>query len=381
MNFNLTDSQRSIQDKVRAFAINEIRPQLHEMEKEDRFPRDVWKAMKTRSLWGLPYPPIYGGSGDGYVSYILAMEEISREGIAVGATLSVHTMAAATIFHYGTEEQKQTFLPPLLQGDHIGSFAFTEAATGSDPMAITTVATKEKGAFVLNGKKMFSSNSTLEGIAIVFAKDREKDDQISAFIIPKNSPGFTGGKSVRKMAMGGFETAPFSLSDVVIPEENVVGGEDNRGKGFEILLDMISIGKLGIAAQSLGIAEKALDEAAKYSSERIQRNKPIRMYPTIQALIAEMATDIEASKWMIYRAAFLREDGHSIALEGAMAKLFCTRAAKRVIDNALSVHGCYGYTKDFIVERLYREVKLGELYEGTHEMQKILIASKILWKK
>lgn len=379
MDFTLTKAQVATQEKAKAFAAEMIPPCLGAMEKDDCFPPVLWQGMRKNGLWGLPYPKEYGGAGDGYLSYVLALEQISRQSVAVGATLSVHTLAAGALYHYGTQEQKEKFLPSLLSGEQIGSFSFTEKATGSDPAAITTIAEETENGFRLNGRKMFSSNSTHAGIAIVFA--RESGNQISAFIVPKDSPGFKREERVKKMALGGFETAPFTLVDVAVGEANLLGGPAQRGKGFQILLDVISIGKLGIAAQSLGLAQRALEEAISYAGQRTRSDKPLRMLPTIQTLIAEMAVEVEASRWLTYHAAAKRESGQSIVLEGAMAKLFGTESAKRVVDKAMSVHGCYAYTKEFPVERLYREVKLGELYEGTPEMQKILIASKVLYAR
>ncbi|HET6976577.1 MAG TPA: acyl-CoA dehydrogenase family protein [Pyrinomonadaceae bacterium] len=379
MDFTLTDAQVVVQRRARTFANEIVSRHVDAMDQEDRFPVAVWNAMKESRLWGVPYPEEFGGSGEGYVGYVLALEEIARQSVAVGATLSVHTLCTGALYHYGTPEQRRTYLPPLLSGTQIGSFSFTESATGSDPAAITTTFVKTEKGFQLNGRKMFSSNSTHDGVAIVFAKENE--NQISAFIVPKNSPGFKREERVRKMGLGGFETAPFTLNNVFVPEENLLGGEAQRGKGFQILLDIISIGKLGIAAQSLGLAQRALSEAIKYAGDRKKSDKPLRTLPTIQTLVAEMAVEVEASRWLTYHAASQREIGKSIALEGAMAKLFGTESAKRVVDKAMSVHGCYAYTKDFPIERLYREVKLGELYEGTPEMQKILIASKVLYAR
>jgi alkylation response protein AidB-like acyl-CoA dehydrogenase len=379
MDFTLTDAQVVVQRKARTLANDIVSHHIDAMEQEDRFPVEIWNGMKESRLWGIPYPEEYGGSGDGYISYVLALEEIARQSVAVGATLSVHTLATGALYHYGTPEQKRKFLPPLLSGEQIGSFSFTEKATGSDPAAITTTFEKVEKGFQLNGRKMFSSNSTHDGVAIVFAKENE--NQISAFIVPKNLPGFKREERVRKMGLGGFETAPYTLTNVFVPDENLLGGDAQRGKGFNILLDIISIGKLGIAAQSLGLAQRALSEAIKYAGQRTKSDKPIRTLPTIQTLIAEMAVEVEASRWLTYHAAAQREMGKSIALDGAMAKLFSTESAKRVVDKAMSVHGCYAYTKDFPIERLYREVKLGELYEGTPEMQKILIAAKVLYAR
>jgi alkylation response protein AidB-like acyl-CoA dehydrogenase len=379
MEFTLTDAQVVVQRKARQLATEVIRPHFEAMDHEDRFPPEIRNGMKESRLWGVPYPEEFGGSGDGYIAYVLALEEMSRQSVAVGATLSVHTLCAGALYHYGTPEQKRKFLPPLLRGEQIGSFSFTEQATGSDPAAIKTVFTKTAKGFQLNGRKMFSSNSTHDGVAIVFAKENE--NQVSAFIVPKDSPGFKREERVRKMGLGGFETAPFTLTEVFVPEENLLGGEAQRGKGFQILLDVISIGKLGIAAQSLGLAQRALEEAIKYAGQRTKSDKPLRTLPTIQTLVAEMAVEIEASRWLTYHAASQRESGKSITLDGAMAKLFATESAKRVVDKAMSVHGCYAYTKEFPIERLYREVKLGELYEGTPEMQKILIASKVLYAR
>jgi len=379
MDFSLTDTQVVVQRRARALATEIVSQHLDAMEQDDRFPVEIWKGMKDSRLWGVPYPEEFGGSGEGYISYVLALEEIARQSVAVGATLSVHTLATGALYHYGTPDQKRKFLPPLLTGEQIGSFSFTEKATGSDPAAITTTAVKKDKGFELNGRKMFSSNSTHDGVAIVFAK--ENGNQISAFIVPKNSPGFKREERVRKMGLGGFETAPFTLTNVFVPEENLLGGDAQRGKGFQILLDIISIGKLGIAAQSLGLAQRALEEAIKYAGQRTKSEKPIRTLPTIQTLIAEMAVEVEASRWLTYHAASQREIGKSIVVDGAMAKLFSTESAKRVVDKSMSVHGCYAYTKEFPIERLYREVKLGELYEGTPEMQKILIASKVLYAR
>ena len=379
MDFTLTDAQVVVQRRARTFATEIVSQHIDAMDQEDRFPVAVWNAMKESRLWGVPYPEEYGGSGEGYISYVLALEEIARQSVAVGATLSVHTLATGALYHYGTPEQRRKYLPPLLSGEQIGSFSFTEKATGSDPAAITTTFVKTEKGFQLNGRKMFSSNSTHDGVAIVFAKENE--NQVSAFIVPKNSPGFKREERVRKMGLGGFETAPFTLTNVFVPEENLLGGDAQRGKGFQILLDIISIGKLGIAAQSLGLAQRALEEAIKYAGQRTKSEKPIRMLPTIQTLIAEMAVEVEASRWLTYHAASQREIGKSIAVDGAMAKLFSTESAKRVVDKSMSVHGCYAYTKDFPIERLYREVKLGELYEGTPEMQKILIAAKVLYAR
>jgi len=379
MDFSLTDTQVVVQRRARAFAADVVSQHVDAMDQEDRFPVEVRNGMKEARLWGVPYPEEFGGSGEGYISYVLALEQIARQSVAVGATLSVHTLATGALYHYGTPEQRRKFLPPLLSGEQIGSFSFTERATGSDPAAIATTAVKIEKGFELNGRKMFSSNSTHDGVAIVYAKENE--NQISAFIVPKNSPGFKREERARKMGLGGFETAPFTLTNVFVPEENLLGGDAQRGKGFQILLDIISIGKLGIAAQSLGLAQRALEEAIKYAGDRKKSDKPIRTLPTIQTLVAEMAVEVEASRWLTYHAAFQREIGKSIALEGAMAKLFSTESAKRVVDKAMSVHGCYAYTKDYPIERLYREVKLGELYEGTPEMQKILIAAKVLYAR
>ena len=379
MDFTLTDAQVVVQRRARSFATEIVSQHIDAMDHEDRFPVAVWNAMKESRLWGVPYPEEYGGSGEGYISYVLALEEIARQSVAVGATLSVHTLATGALYHYGTPEQRRKYLPPLLSGEQIGSFSFTEKATGSDPAAITTTFVKTEKGFQLNGRKMFSSNSTHDGVAIVFAKENE--NQVSAFIVPKNSPGFKREERVRKMGLGGFETAPFTLTNVFVPEENLLGGDAQRGKGFQILLDIISIGKLGIAAQSLGLAQRALEEAIKYAGQRTTREKPIRTLPTIQTLIAEMAVEVEASRWLTYHAASQREIGKSIVLDGAMAKLFSTESAKRVVDKSMSVHGCYAYTKEFPIERLYRDVKLGELYEGTPEMQKILIAAKVLYAR
>ena len=382
MDFDYTEEQTLLRETVRKFAKEKLLPRIPRGGEQHPFAYNHLKEFSQLGFLGMPILEQYGGMPLDGVSEAIVIEELSRCDAAFGFFVAMHSgLVCRTISNWGTEEQKKFYLPLLASGEKYGVCSPAEIGSISEAENFVCRAEKKGDKYVLNGTKFFSSDLTVEDFAIVFAKDTEKDSQISAFIVPKNSNGFRNGEFVSNTGLGGFVIKPFTLTDVVVPEENVIGGEGVRGKGLELLLDIIPIGKLGIAARSLGLAERALEEAIKYSSERVQRKKPIQTYPTIQTLIAEMATEIEASRWMLYHAASQREKGKNISLEGAMAKLFCTRTAKRVIDKALSVHGCYGYTKDFIIERLYREVKLGELYEGTHEMQKILIASKILSKR
>lgn len=374
MTFNLSEKHIEVRDIARKFSVDEIQPRLAMMDELDQYPAALRKAMTEYGLWGLALPAEYGGAGKGYLAYVVALEEMAKEGMAAAGTLAVHTLCMETVYRYGTEEQKRQYLPALASGQDIGSFSFTETTTGSNPGAMEVELSRAGSGYVLNGTKTFSSNSPHDGVTTVFARDAEKGGALSVVVIRKGCEGFMLHEPITKMGMYGFETAAYSMNNIAISPEQILGGESGRRKGFSILLDVIAVGRMAIAAQALGAAERAFEEACKYAAVRVQHGKPINNYQAIQVLIANMATEIEAARGVVYKAAAMRDENKNISSEGAQAKLFATQAAKRVVDMSLSIHGAYGYTKEHVVERLYREVKLCELYEGTHEMLQVLIA-------
>jgi butyryl-CoA dehydrogenase len=373
LDFKLSDQQRLIRDAAREFAQKEVAKKVEEMEEKDEFPLDLWREAGKLGFCGIPYPEKYGGAGGDYVSFVLMEEEIAKESTAFAAAISAHNLAVSAIYEFGTEEQRQRYLPKLLSGERIGSFAFTEPDTGSDPKAIKTTATPYKDGYMLNGHKRFITNAPFDGPIIVFAKD--ETGRISAFIVEKNCKGYSTGEPIKKMGMRGLISADVFLDDVYIPKENLLG---KKSDGFNLLLDIISNGRLGIAAQCVGLTEAALKDAIKYAKERVQFGKPIGHFLTIQWLLSDIATSNEAARWLTYRTAFLKDQGFNIRVPAAMAKLFASSVAVEATRKAMQVLGSYGYTKDFRIERLYRDAKLAELYESTSEVLRVIIASDLL---
>jgi len=378
MDFSLSEEQMAFRETAQKFAAGEIAPRIEKMEKEQRTPPEIIRGMRVLDFYGIQYPAAYGGTGASFLDYCLVMEEISRVYCSIGGHLAVNNLCAGTINEFGTEEQKKKYLPRLIHGDAVGSFAFTEADTGTDPAAIRTTAVRDGNEWVINGRKIFITNATLPGYVVVFCKDTVRDGRITNIIVPKDSRGLSTGKRYEKMGMHGMEVADVIFEDVRVPLENTTGGEEGRGLGFKILTQIIATGKLSISAQCVGMAQAALDEAVKYARTRTQRGKPIANFPTIQSIIGEMAAEVEAARYMVYATAWAKSQGSDILIESARTRLFVSQAAHRAASGAMQVMGAFGYMKEFPLERIFRDMKLAELYEGVNEIQRIISASALL---
>ncbi len=378
MDFSLSEEQVMFQKTARKFAAAEIGPRIAEMEELRRTPREIIAKMRALDFYAIQYPVAYGGLGCSFLEYCLVVEEISRVYCSIGGHLAVNNLCAGTINEFGTEEQKKKYLPQLLRGDAIGSFAFTEADTGSDPAAIKTTARRDGQDWVINGRKIFITNATLPGYVVVFCKDPERDGKITNIIVPKDSRGLTPGKLYEKMGMHGMEVADLIFEDVRVPLENTTGGEAGRGSGFKILTQIIATGKLSISAQCVGMIQAALDEAVAYAKTRTQRGKPIANFQTLQWIIGEIAAEVEAARYMVYATAYAKSQGSDILIASARTRLFASQAAHRAADGAMQVMGAFGYMKEFPLERIFRDMKLAELYEGVNEIQRVISASALL---
>jgi len=374
MDFSLTVEQEMIRNTAKEFAEKEIEPLARRIDKEDRIPKDVIRKMATKGFYGIPFPVDFGGVGADYISFVLVLEQIAQASAGVAGTIGAQALAEIATYRYGNEKQRQKYLVPLLKGEKIGCFAFTEAGTGSDPKAITTKAKLEGNEYILNGSKLLISNSPMADIAIIFAKDSERDNRVSAFIVDARKEGFTIGKREDMLGNRGLEVAEIILNNVRVPKENMLG---EGGDGYGILLKTISYGKVGTSAVTLGVMQAALQESMNYAKVRTQKGRPIVEFQTIQWLLAEMSTKIEAARWLVYRTAFLLSQDANVMKESAMTKLFVSEAADEVVRNAMQIHGAYGYTKDFKVERLYRDARALGIIEGVSEMQRVIIASQL----
>ncbi|MHC1727671.1 MAG: acyl-CoA dehydrogenase [Syntrophobacteraceae bacterium] len=378
MDFNLTEEHKLIRANVREFCEKYVDPIAEQTDAEPKFPADTVKKLAEQDLLGIPYPTEYGGAGSDYLAYTIVVEELSRACATTGFTLECHTsLACFPLFKFGTEEQKQKYLVPLCKGEMLGAFALTEPGAGTDAGAATTVAVKEGDDYVLNGSKIFISNAPVAGVIIIFAlTDKSKGTKgLSAFIVPAGTPGLIIGKHLNKMGIRGSLTSEVLLKDCRIPQENLLGGE---GQGFKIAMMTLDGGRIGIAAQALGIAQAALDESIHYSKERVQFGKPIAALQAIQWMIANMATDVEASRFLTYKAAWNYDQGLPYSKEAAMAKLFASETAARHTNRAVQVHGGIGFIKGHKVERLYRDAKITEIYEGTSEVMRMVVAGSVL---
>lgn len=376
MDLQFTEEQVLMRDMVRDFAKNVIASQVEHMENGD-FPRDILAKMGELGLMGITIPTKYGGSDMDFTSYIIAINELARVSAAIGVILSVHTSVGTNpILYFGSEEQKQRFVPKLATGEYLGAFCLTEPSSGSDAGSLKTQAVKKGDYYELNGSKVFITNGGEADVYIVFALTNPLKGSrgISAFIVEKDTPGLIIGKDERKMGLHGSRTVQLTFDQMKVPVENLLGLE---GEGFKIAMANLDVGRIGIAAQSLGIAEAALDAATKYAAERKQFGKLISANQGISFKLADMATAIEAAKLLVYRAANLRTLGESCRKEASMAKLFASKTAVEVTTEAIQVFGGYGYTKDYPVERYFRDAKVTEIYEGTSEIQRIVISRSL----
>ncbi len=374
MDFNLSEQEKMLQSLAKDFAEKEVLPKAAEIDRTGEFPTKLAKEIGKHGFQGLPYPVAYGGSDAGYVSLVLVLEQLCRASMTVGAIMSVNTVPEEGIFRFGTGEQKKRLLTPLASGDWLGGIGFTEAETGSDPRLITTVARRSGKGFVINGQKQFMASAPALNVVLLFAR-REKEEGLNAFIVDASSDGFTVREPCETMGLRGLGTSVVYLDDVFVPEENLIGKE---GQGFDILLEAISIERMSVAAQGLGVAQNALELSLDYARERKAQGKPIARMQAIQQQLAEMAARIEAARWLVYRTAFLRDQGQSIQYESSMAKLFASQAAVEVTRMAMQVHGAYGTMKSLPVERLYRDAKMTEIYVGISEVHRSIIANRLI---
>jgi len=377
MRFQLTEQQVMMRNMVRNFAEKEIAPLVVKMEAGE-FPREVLKKMGPLGLMGITIPEKYGGSEMDFISYIIAIHEISKISATMGVILSVHTSVGTNpIVYFGTEEQKQKYVTKLAGGEYLGAFSLTEPNAGSDAANIKTRAVRVNGHYKLNGTKAFVSNGGEADLYIVFAiTDLSAGSRgMSAFIVEKNTPGLIIGKDEKKMGLHGSRTVQLMFENALVPIANRLGEE---GEGFKIALSNLNIGRIGIAAQALGIAEAAFEAAVKYAGERKQFGKPIAEQQGIAFKLSNMATAVESSRLLVYQAADLWGRGIPCGQEASMAKLFASKTAVEVATEAIQVFGGYGYTEDYPVERYFRDAKITEIYEGTSEIQRIVIAKHLL---
>ena len=379
MNFELTEEQNLIRDMVREFAEKEVAPSAAVRDEEERFDRALmFDRLAELGLTGIVFPEQYGGAGADYISYAIAVEELSRVCASTGVTLSAHlSLGTNPIYLFGTEEQKMKFLVPMAQGEKMGAFGLTEPSAGSDAGGTKTTAVLDGNEWVLNGTKIFITNAGEADTYVVFArtdKTAKKHHGISAFIVEKGTPGFTFGKKEKKMGIRSSPTLELVYEGCRIPKDNLLGEE---GKGFKVAMKTLDGGRIGIASQALGIAQGALDASIAYAKERKQFDVSIASFQGVQFQLADMATQIEAARMLVYKAAYRASAGLSYSQESAMAKLMASETAMRVTTQAVQIHGGYGYTRDFPVERMMRDAKITEIYEGTSEVQRIVIGAAL----
>ena len=384
MLFQTTAAHEELRAKIRSFAEEEIKPLAFLMDQNNEFPEEAVKKLGKLGWMGIPFPKEYGGAGGDVLSYAMCVEELSKVCGTTGVIVSAHTsLCCAPIYEHGTEEQKMKYLPDLLSGKKIGAFGLTEPNAGTDASGQQTTAVKnENGDYVLNGSKCFITNGTVAGTIVVFAMTDQKagNHGISAFIVESTFPGFSVGKKEKKMGIRGSSTCDLIFEDCVVPKENLLGKE---GQGFKIAMQTLDGGRIGIASQALGIAEGALEETVAYVKERKQFGRPIAAFQNTQFELAEMKARVEAAKYLVYAAALKKQqamDGAKVrySVEAAQAKLIAARTASDVTRRCLQLFGGYGYTRDYPIERMMRDAKITEIYEGTSEVQMMVISGALL---
>ena len=371
---------KAVRKAVRKFAETELGPISHDIDRESRFPWEVIEKMRPLNYFGLQVPQKYGGAELDTISYAITIEELSRVCAAIGLCITVHnSVGAYPIVQFGTTEQKKRFLPLLASGEHIGAFCLTEANAGSDAGAVETTAVFDDGDYIVNGTKVFVTNGGVCGLALTFAAMDLGDRRSGAgvFIVEKGMPGFFVGELEDMCGMRANPVSSLFFEDVRLPQSHMLG---RSGDGLKIGLNTLDTGRIGIGAQALGVAQAAFDAAVKYSKERQQFRKPISSFQTIQNYLADMATEIDAARLLLYRACAFKDAGQAFGAEAAMAKLHCSTTATQVTNLALQIHGGYGYSKEYDVERYFRDAKVTEIYEGTSEVQRMVIARSVLSK-
>lgn len=378
MNFDYSEDHIMIRKMVRDFAETEVEPGAEERDEKEEFPMDLWKKCGELGLAGMTFPEEFGGVGADYLSYAIVVEELSRVDASLGVTISAHSsLCANPISIFGTEEQKKKYLTPLATGEKLGAFGLTEPMAGSDAKGTKTTAVLEGDEYVINGTKNFITNGYYADTYVITAQmDKSKGNRgIAAFIVEKGTPGFTFGKKEKKMGIRSSATYELVFENVRIPKENLLGEE---GQGFKVAMVTLDFGRIGIASQALGIAQGAYEQAMKYAKERVQFGKTLAEMDVIQFKLADMATDIEASRLLVYQACHMATNHLPVSKFSAMAKVHAAETANRVTTQAVQIFGGYGYTRDYPVERMMRDAKITEIYEGTSEIQRIVIAANIL---
>jgi len=377
MNFDLTDEQKAIRQTVRDFAVERVAPRAEEMDREEAFPYDLVEQMAELGLMGLPFPEEYGGAGADTVSYALAVMELARVDASTAITMAAHVSLGASPFYlFGTEEQKQKYLVPLAQGKMLWGFGLTEPNAGSDAGNTQTKAVLKDGAWIVNGTKAFITNSgtDISGGTTITAVTGTREDgkpEITNLVVDQSTPGFTRSKKYRKMGWRASDTRELSFTDARVPEENVLG---NRGDGLKNFLTILDGGRISVAALSVGLARGAFDEAFKYAKERTAFGRPISKYQAIQFKLVDMLTQIEHAELMVLRAAWEKDEGRDFAQTASYAKLFAAELSHRVVNEAVQIHGGYGFMDEYPVSRMYRDQKINEIGEGTNEVQRLVIA-------
>jgi butyryl-CoA dehydrogenase len=378
MDLELNEEQRLVRDMVHDFAQAELAPHAAEVDENQEFPAENIRKMAELGLLGLPYPEEYGGGGGDYVSYAIAVEEIAR---ACGSTALIYaahvSLGCGPIYSFGTEEQKQKWLPRLCSGRELAAFGLTEPEAGSDAGATRTTAVRDRDSYILNGNKMWITSGAIASVVNSTAKtDPHAGTRgISCFMVEKGTPGFIPGKNEPKMGLKGSVTSALSFENCRVPAANLLGKE---GEGFRQMLITLDSGRISIGAMALGLAQAAFDEAVSYAKQRVQFGEPIARFQAIQWMIADMATEIDAARMLIYRAAALKDAGKRFTKEAAMAKLFASEVAERAAFKAVQIHGGYGYSREYPVERIYRDQRLCSIGEGTSEIQRLVIARQVL---
>ena len=378
MDFELAEEQQMVRETTRAFVEREVKPVASRLDREAIYPSELVKRLSELGLMGILVPQEFGGSGMDLLCCVVAMEEISKTWASLAVAMSVqNSLVCAPIARFGSAAQKKRYLPSLARGERLGCYALTEPGSGSDAGSIQTRAKRVDDNFVLNGNKIFTTNGNRADLAIVYAvTDPARGKKgISAFIVEKNSPGFVVGKLEDKLGLRSSDTASLLFEDCRVPGENLLGTE---GEGFAIALATLDGGRIGIAAQALGIAQGCLEESVAYAQQRRQFGRAIAEFEAIQWMLADMATEIDAARLLTYRAAWLAEQGRTFTKEAAMAKLFASEAANRAAYKAIQIFGGYGYTKEFAVERFFRDARITTIYEGTSEIQRLVIARRLI---
>ena len=372
MNFDLGEEHELVRRTVREFAEQRVAPVAEELDREERFPYDIVAELAELGLMGMPFPEEYGGAGADTLSYAIAVEELTRVDSSVAITVAAHTsLGTMPIFLFGSDEQRREWLPPLASGERLAAFGLTEPEAGSDAGSTRTRAELRNGQWVINGSKIFITNAGTDISACVTITARTSEDEISNLVVPNGTPGYEISAPMRKLGWHASDTRELSFRDCAVPEGNLLGP---RGQGFRQFLEILDGGRISVAAMAVGLAQGAYDLAERYAKERRQFGKPIAEFQAVQFKLADMATEIEAGRNLVHKAAWLKDEGRPFAKEAAMAKLYTGEVSHRVANWALQIHGGYGYMEEYAISRLYRDQKILEIGEGTNEVQRMVIA-------